>query len=376
MFSNRKEHILWTVTLLDRPWFLILQSVSRSTCDLQHLCYSSAAASVPISERLLVQVSFWGIAFLLLSHFYFKSFSPCYIHIDMQCYVTFWYDSYISDPTRLRSLGERKDMDITIDGFHSWMWKVIIIFIFLSLSSLNVLWWHYQLPIPFMDVEVDCHCHLIPCQKSHDLQHLMMISKASQLNHPIITMIQGLVWLLPFLYFGYLFEIYNAYALYFIYLQVRIEWITGFLLISVQFPDATWHVAAMSILFLMLGLGNIDIIVWHVMPIKLSSTNLPTSGNLITVSMTIPKKLKDRTHSLLKYRFTRSTSSSNYILTTSELSCWFVFDIWTIRLYHINHISDWTSTSGHIEGVGTQTDRFVASCVVERDNDYWSSPPP
>jgi len=101
---------------------------------------------------------------------------------------------------RLRSLGERKDMDITIDGFHSWMWK-------------------------------------------------------------------GLVWLLPFLYFGYLFEIYNAYALYFIY---------------IQFPDATWHVAAMSILFLMLGLGN-----------------------LITVSMTIPKKLRDRTHSLLKYRFTR-----------------------------------------------------------------------
>ena len=24
---------------------------------------------------------------------------------------------------RLRSLGERDDMDITIDGFHSWMWK-------------------------------------------------------------------------------------------------------------------------------------------------------------------------------------------------------------------------------------------------------------
>ena len=51
--------------------------------------------------------------------------------------------------------------------------------------------------------------------------------------------------------------------------------------------------------------------------------NKLASGNLITVSMTIPKKLKDRTHSLLKYRFTRSTSSSNYILTTSEPSCWF-----------------------------------------------------
>ncbi|HIF08064.1 MAG TPA: hypothetical protein EYQ64_14340, partial [Gemmatimonadetes bacterium] len=26
---------------------------------------------------------------------------------------------------RLKSLGERNDMDITIDGFHSWMWKGI-----------------------------------------------------------------------------------------------------------------------------------------------------------------------------------------------------------------------------------------------------------
>ena len=150
----------------------------------------------------------------------------------------------------------------------------------------------------------------------------MIVSNALQLNHLFITMIQGLVWLLPFLYFGYLFEIYNAYALYFIYLQVRFEWIRGLLLISGQFPDATWHVAAMSILFLMLGLGNIDIIVWHVMPIKLSSTNLPTSGNLITVSMTIPKKLKDRTHSLLKYRFIFKSHPQNiwYIILILSLT--------------------------------------------------------
>lgn len=48
---------------------------------------------------------------------------------------------------RLRTLGERYNMDITIDGFHSWMWK-------------------------------------------------------------------GLSFLLPFLYFGYLFQLYNAYTLY------------------------------------------------------------------------------------------------------------------------------------------------------------------
>ena len=34
------------------------------------------------------------------------------------------------------------------------------------------------------------------------------------------TFMKGLVWLLPFLYFGYLLEIYNAYVLYFIYHQV------------------------------------------------------------------------------------------------------------------------------------------------------------
>ena len=65
-----------------------------------------------------------------------------------------------------------------------------------------------------------------------------------------------MVWLLPFLYFGYLFEIYNAYALYFIYIQVEVYKDLLFHLICAQFPDATWHVAAMSILFLMLGLGK------------------------------------------------------------------------------------------------------------------------
>ena len=50
---------------------------------------------------------------------------------------------------RLRSLGERNDMDITIDGFHSWMWK-------------------------------------------------------------------GLSFLLPFLFGGYIWELYNAYTLFYL----------------------------------------------------------------------------------------------------------------------------------------------------------------
>lgn len=67
---------------------------------------------------------------------------------------------------RLRSLGERMEMDITIDGFHSWMWK-------------------------------------------------------------------GLGFLLPFLYVGYFFQLYNAYSLFYL----------SFL------PEATWQVRLNFITF-------------------------------------------------------------------------------------------------------------------------------
>ena len=100
---------------------------------------------------------------------------------------------------RLRSLGERQDMDITIDGFHSWMWK-------------------------------------------------------------------GLGFLLPFLYIGYLTQLYNSYTLY----QLMYT------------HDVTWQVPVLAILFLVLGVGNIT-----------------------TTSMTIPSKLKDSKMGMLKYRFTR-----------------------------------------------------------------------
>lgn len=60
---------------------------------------------------------------------------------------------------RLKALGERHNMDITIEGFHSWMWR-------------------------------------------------------------------GLSFLLPFLYTGYIFQLYNAYTLY----------------IIMWHPDAPWQV--------------------------------------------------------------------------------------------------------------------------------------
>ena len=58
---------------------------------------------------------------------------------------------------RLKALGERHDMDITIEGFHSWMWR-------------------------------------------------------------------GLSFLLPFLFVGYFFELYNAYALYKLMSHPESEW--------------------------------------------------------------------------------------------------------------------------------------------------------
>jgi len=100
---------------------------------------------------------------------------------------------------RLRSLGERQDMDITIDGFHSWMWK-------------------------------------------------------------------GLGFLLPFLYIGYLLQLYNAYTLYNLS----------------SHPNASWPVPCLSALFLLLG-----------------------AGNIITTSLTIPMKWADVKSSSLKYKFVR-----------------------------------------------------------------------
>lgn len=75
---------------------------------------------------------------------------------------------------RLRALGERHKMDITIEGFHSWMWR-------------------------------------------------------------------GLSFLLPFLYFGYLFQLYNAYTLY---------------MLSKHDRCVEWQVFCSSVIFFVLFLGN------------------------------------------------------------------------------------------------------------------------
>ncbi|MCL4135937.1 UNVERIFIED_CONTAM: hypothetical protein GTU68_053044 [Idotea baltica] len=98
---------------------------------------------------------------------------------------------------RLKALGERPNMDVTVEGFHSWMWR-------------------------------------------------------------------GLGFLIPFLFIGYFWELYNAYTLY---------------LLSYE-PTAEWHVTTLAVLFLVLFLGN-----------------------TFTTALVVPQKLKERIK--LKYRFTR-----------------------------------------------------------------------
>lgn len=112
---------------------------------------------------------------------------------------------------RLKALGERDNMDITIEGFHSWMWR-------------------------------------------------------------------GLSFLLPFLFIGYLFQLYNAYTLYNLIFH----------------PQATWHVPVLSLMFLVLFLGNI-----------------------ITTIMVIPQKRRDQVKFYLfaskkeKMHDKKSTSQKN-----------------------------------------------------------------
>lgn len=105
------------------------------------------------------------------------------VYISVVQYLQFRYQRGVL--YRLKALGERDNMDITIEGFHSWMWR-------------------------------------------------------------------GLSFLLPFLFIGYLFQLYNAYILY----QLTYH------------TEATWHVSVLSVMFLVLFLGNITTTVM-VIPQKL-----------------------------------------------------------------------------------------------------------
>ncbi|XP_073956351.1 transmembrane protein 120 homolog isoform X3 [Choristoneura fumiferana] len=96
----------------------------------------------------------------------------CFIaYISVVQYMQFRYQSGVL--YRLKALGARHNMDITIEGFHSWMWR-------------------------------------------------------------------GLSYLLPFLFGGYVFQLYIAYTLY----QLSYH------------PEATWQVPNLAVMFLVLHSGN------------------------------------------------------------------------------------------------------------------------
>lgn len=106
------------------------------------------------------------------------------VYISLVQYMQFRYQKGVL--YRLKALGERHNMDITIEGFHSWMWR-------------------------------------------------------------------GLSFLIPFLFAGYMFQFYNAWTLY----QLT------------KHPDATWQIPVLSILFLILFIGN-TLTTLLVIPQKLS----------------------------------------------------------------------------------------------------------
>ncbi|KAG6452768.1 transmembrane protein 120 homolog isoform X3 [Manduca sexta] len=133
-------------------------------------------------------------------------------YISVVQYMQFRYQSGVL--YRLKALGARHNMDITIEGFHSWMWR-------------------------------------------------------------------GLSYLLPFLFGGYTFQLYIAFRLY---------------LLS-HHPEATWQVAALSMSFLLIGIGN-TVTTLMVIPQKLSE-QIPYLGalfftlffcNMFTLLQTVHKK--------------------------------------------------------------------------------------
>ncbi|XP_073956348.1 transmembrane protein 120 homolog isoform X1 [Choristoneura fumiferana] len=163
----------------------------------------------------------------------------CFIaYISVVQYMQFRYQSGVL--YRLKALGARHNMDITIEGFHSWMWR-------------------------------------------------------------------GLSYLLPFLFGGYVFQLYIAYTLY----QLSYH------------PEATWQVPALSMSFLLTGVGNTATML-RVIPQKLNEQvpNLAVmflvlhSGNMYTILRTMRKKT---TGSLkLRYKLRAIAYRLSNELTTLE----------------------------------------------------------
>lgn len=139
-------------------------------------------------------------------------------YISIVQYLQFRYQKGVL--YRLKALGERHDMDITIEGFHSWMWR-------------------------------------------------------------------GLSFLLPFLFCGYMFQAYNAYALY------KLSW----------HEDATWQVSVLSVLFFLLFVGN-TVTTLLVIPEKIRE-RVKEHYRLMTLSLSLKNRQQIRvSHIFFSFLFT------------------------------------------------------------------------
>ncbi|XP_041349365.1 transmembrane protein 120B-like isoform X2 [Gigantopelta aegis] len=118
-----------------------------------------------------------GISLIWPSSWSYLLFRKQYImfmlYISMLYVMQYYYQS--GSLYRLKALGQRHDMDITVEGFMSWMWK-------------------------------------------------------------------GMTFLLPFLFIGYFFQMYNAYILFVLSLDSRCH---------------EWQVFALAFIYLVLCLGNL-----------------------------------------------------------------------------------------------------------------------
>lgn len=147
----------------------------------------------------------------------------CYLSIvGVVQYLQFWYQRGVL--YRLKALGERHNMDITIEGFHFWMWR-------------------------------------------------------------------GLSFLLPFLFFGYVFQLYNAYVLY-----------------KLSFSaTSTWHV-----IFFMFLIGTVIYVIIFKVPVLSLMFFFLFIGNTATTIMVIPDKVKEKVK--LQYRFMSQRLSGNLLI--------------------------------------------------------------
>lgn len=156
------------------------------------------------------------------------------VYISVVQYLQFRYQQGVL--YRLKALGERHNMDITIEGFHSWMWR-------------------------------------------------------------------GLSFLLPFLYVGYIYQLYNAYTLYKLIFH----------------PEATWQVPVLSALFFVLFLGN-----------------------TVTTSMVIPQKLQEQVK--FKYQLVGlerlSWGGSKHHASSQNQSSPTQLDAYSTSHNHIKHLPE------------------------------------